>query len=40
MVWFGNSAHLPMIEEPGHMLKALLDSVRPLAREESGDPSH
>lgn len=40
MVWFENSAHLPMMEEPGQMLKALLDSVRPLAREERGDPNH
>ena len=31
IVWFENSAHLPMIEEPGHMLGALLEHVRPLA---------
>ncbi|HMI19048.1 MAG TPA: alpha/beta fold hydrolase [Sphingomonas sp.] len=30
IVWFENSAHLPMIEEPGHTLKALLDYVQPL----------
>ena len=31
IVWFQNSAHLPMIDEPGRTLKALLDYVRPLA---------
>lgn len=31
IVFFNNSAHMPMIEEPGHTLKALLDYVRPLA---------
>jgi pimeloyl-ACP methyl ester carboxylesterase len=31
VVWFEHSAHLPMIEEPGRVLKALLDHVRPLA---------
>lgn len=31
VVWFENSAHLPMIEEPGTMLHALLTQVRPLA---------
>jgi proline iminopeptidase len=30
-VWFENSAHLHMIEEPGRMLAALLEHVRPLA---------
>jgi proline iminopeptidase len=34
MVWFENSAHLPMMEEQGHTLKALLDYVRPLAVED------
>lgn len=34
LVWFENSAHLPMIEEPGHMLQALLDDVRPLTQEK------
>lgn len=32
-IWFEHSAHLPMIEEPGRMFSALLDNVRPLARE-------
>jgi pimeloyl-ACP methyl ester carboxylesterase len=31
IVWFDNSAHLPMIEEPGHTLEALLTTARPLA---------
>ncbi len=31
LVWFENSAHLPMIEEPGHMLAALLQHALPLA---------
>lgn len=35
IVWFENSAHLPMIEEPGHMLVVLFEKVRPLAREET-----
>ncbi len=30
-VWFEHSAHLPMIEEPGRVLEALLDHARPLA---------
>jgi proline iminopeptidase len=30
-VWFENSAHLHIIEEPGHVLAALLEHVRPLA---------
>jgi proline iminopeptidase len=30
-VLFQNSAHMPMIEEPGRTLKALLDYARPLA---------
>ncbi len=30
-VWFENSAHLPMIEEPGRTLAALLQHARPLA---------
>jgi proline iminopeptidase len=34
IVWFENSAHLPMIEEPGRTLQALLTRVRPLAAEE------
>jgi len=32
LVWFDDSAHLPMIEEPGRMLQALLREVRPLAK--------
>jgi len=31
IVWFDNSAHLPMIEEPGRTFAALLQDVRPLA---------
>jgi pimeloyl-ACP methyl ester carboxylesterase len=31
VVWFEHSAHLPMIEEPGRMLAALLQYARPLA---------
>ncbi len=30
-VWFEHSAHLPMIEEPGRVLAALLEHVQPLA---------
>jgi pimeloyl-ACP methyl ester carboxylesterase len=33
IVWFENSAHLPMIEEPGRVLAALLEHARPLAAE-------
>lgn len=33
MVWFENSAHLPMIEEPGLTFAALLKDVRPLAKD-------
>lgn len=33
IVWFENSAHLPFVEEPGRTLTALVDQVRPLARE-------
>jgi proline iminopeptidase len=32
IVWFQNSAHLPMIEEPGRVLQALVNDVRPLAQ--------
>jgi pimeloyl-ACP methyl ester carboxylesterase len=35
-VWFENSGHLMMIEEPGHTLAALIDKVLPLAQERSG----
>ena len=31
IVWFENSAHLPMVEEPGRMFMALVEQVRPLA---------
>jgi pimeloyl-ACP methyl ester carboxylesterase len=31
-IWFEQSAHLPMFEEPGRVLAALLQHVRPLAR--------
>lgn len=31
-VWFENSAHLPMVEEPGRVFAALLKDVRPLAQ--------
>lgn len=30
IVWFEHSSHLPMIEQPGRVLKALLEQVRPL----------
>lgn len=30
-IWFENSAHLPMIEEPGRTLDVLIHQVRPLA---------
>src|SRR3546814_3245849 len=35
-IWFEHSAHLPMIEEPGRVFKALLDHVRPLAARSDG----
>jgi pimeloyl-ACP methyl ester carboxylesterase len=38
IVWFANSAHLPMIEEPGHMLATLIDKVRPLAGKDLPAP--
>jgi pimeloyl-ACP methyl ester carboxylesterase len=31
MVWFENSGHMMMIEEPGKVLVALLEFARPLA---------
>lgn len=34
VVWFDNSAHLPMIEEPGRTLQALVTRVRPLAGQD------
>ena len=33
MIWFEHSAHLPMIEEPGRFVDALVHDVRPLAGE-------
>jgi esterase/lipase len=32
LVWFENSAHMMMVEEPGQMLVHLVQDVRPLAR--------
>jgi proline iminopeptidase len=32
-IWFENSAHLPMVEEPGRVLVSLVNEVRPLALE-------
>jgi proline iminopeptidase len=32
LVWFENSAHMMMIEEPGRMLVHLVEDVRPLAK--------
>lgn len=34
VIWFEHSAHLPMIEEPGRVMHALVDQVRPLASRE------
>ena len=34
VVWFEDSAHLPMVEEPGRMLEALRTRVRALAGED------
>lgn len=31
LIWFENSSHLPMIEEPGHTFEALVNKIRPLA---------
>jgi len=31
LIWFENSSHLPMIEEPGHTFDVLVHQVRPLA---------
>lgn len=39
VVWFENSAHLPMIEEPGRVLTALVDQVRPLAGTDGQAPA-
>jgi pimeloyl-ACP methyl ester carboxylesterase len=32
LVWFENSAHMMMVEEPGRMLVHLVEDVRPLAQ--------
>lgn len=39
VIWFENSAHLPMIEEPGRTLEALRSRVRPIAANENHAPS-
>lgn len=36
LVWFEHSAHMPMFEEPGRFLAALLQNVAPLAVDEHG----
>lgn len=33
VVWFDNSGHLPMVEEPGHTLQVLLEKVLPLTQQ-------
>lgn len=33
-IWFEHSAHMPMVEEPGLVLQALINDVRPLADQE------
>jgi pimeloyl-ACP methyl ester carboxylesterase len=38
IVWFENSAHLMMLEEPGHTFQALLEVVRPLATHKDNAP--
>lgn len=38
VIWFANSAHLPMIEEPGRMLEILRTRVRPLAGKDLPAP--
>jgi proline iminopeptidase len=37
-VWFENSAHLPMTEEPGKFLMSLVRYARPLAERADGSP--
>ncbi len=37
LVWFEKSAHMPMLEEPGHFLLHLVTEVRPIAI-RAGDP--
>ncbi|HYZ49015.1 MAG TPA: alpha/beta hydrolase, partial [Sphingomonas sp.] len=40
--WFENSAHMPMIEEPGRLLEALLDirsiAIRPRSQNSRPEP--
>jgi proline iminopeptidase len=36
LIWFENSSHLPMIEEPGRTFEVLVNRVRPLAGREQG----
>ena len=31
LVWFPNSSHMPMMEEPGRFFYSLMTDVRPLA---------
>jgi proline iminopeptidase len=38
-VWFEQSGHLPMTEEPGKFLISLASFVRPLAREGPANPA-
>lgn len=33
LVWLEHSAHMPMVEEPGHFFAALLRDVLPLTKE-------
>ena len=40
VIWFEHSAHLPMIEEPGRVLEALLHHVLPHASETKQGASH
>jgi proline iminopeptidase len=35
LVWFENSAHMPMLEEPGRFFLHLVDDVRPIAAQAS-----
>lgn len=37
VVWLEHSAHLPMVEEPGRMLAALIEHVRPIAAEAEAE---
>jgi proline iminopeptidase len=33
LVWLEHSAHMPMVEEPGHFFAALLRDVLPLTKD-------